>query len=190
LNESVTECERARRLDPLVKANSSAFNTYLYLGEYGKFLRSLPDVDGSSFLLFYRGLGEYYQKDFERAAKDFDRAYEVDPTLYAQIGKALSASIAHKEADGLEILRSLESKMNERGVGDPEAAYKIAQTYGVLGDKVSALRMLRQSVESGFFCYPYIATDPLLNSLRGEPEFNSTREMARQRHEVFKKSFF
>src|SRR5499425_1814024 len=171
LNESVTECEGARRLDPLVKANSSAFNTYLYLGEYGKFLRSLPDVDGSSFLLFYRGLGEYYQKDFERAARDFDRAYEVDPSLYAQIGKALSESIAHRGANGLEILQGLEGKIEHRGVGEPEATYKIAQAYSILGDKVSALRVVRSSVEGGFFSYPYLATDPLLDALRKEPEF-------------------
>jgi len=79
-------------------------NTYLYLGEYEKSLRSLPHVDGSSFLLFYRGLAEYYLKDYERAAEDFDRAYEVDPSLYAQIGKALSESIANRSANGLEIL--------------------------------------------------------------------------------------
>jgi DNA-binding winged helix-turn-helix (wHTH) protein/TolB-like protein/Tfp pilus assembly protein PilF len=190
LNESLTECEDARRLDPLVKANSSAFNTYLYLGEYDKFLSSLGDVDGSSFLLFYRGLGEYYQRDFERAARDFDRAYEVDPSLYAHIGKALSASISHREEDGLEILRGLEIKIAEREVADPEATYKIAQAYSILGDRVSALRVLRASVEGGFFSYPYLARDPLLNAVRKEPEFAKILNAARERHEAFKAKFF
>jgi tetratricopeptide (TPR) repeat protein len=190
LNESVKECEGARRLDPLVKANSSAFNTYLYLGEYGKFLRSLPDVDGSSFLLFYRGLGEYYQKDFERAAKDFDRAYEVDPSLYAQIGKALSESIAHRGANGLEILQGLERKIEHRGVGDPEATYKIAQAYSMLGDKVSALRALRSSVEGGFFSYPYLASDPLLDALRKEPGFVEILNTSHRRCKAFRSRFF
>jgi DNA-binding winged helix-turn-helix (wHTH) protein/TolB-like protein/Tfp pilus assembly protein PilF len=190
LNESVAECERARQLDPLVKSNGSVLNTYLYLGQYEKFLRSLPDVNDSSFFLFYRGFGEYYQKDLAQAAKDFDRAYEVDPSLYAQIGKALSESIVHRNGDGLEILRALESKITERGVGDPEAVYKIAQAYAVLGDKVSALRMLRRSLESGFFCYPYVAADPLLNGLHIEPEFGQILKVARQRHEAFKSSFF
>ncbi|HEV2382416.1 MAG TPA: hypothetical protein VG206_21835 [Terriglobia bacterium] len=57
LEQSVAECERARQLDPLVKANGSVLNTYLYLGQYQKFLESLP-VDDSSFILFYRGFGE------------------------------------------------------------------------------------------------------------------------------------
>jgi DNA-binding winged helix-turn-helix (wHTH) protein/TolB-like protein/Tfp pilus assembly protein PilF len=189
LNESVAECERALQIDPLVKANGSVLNTYLYLGEYDKFLRSLPDVN-DSLLVFYRGFGEYYQKNWERAAKDFDRAFDLDPSLYAQIGKALSDSIAHREGDGLAILHTLESKAGERGVGDPEATYKIAQAYSVLGERASALRALRHSVEGGFFSYPYLNTDPLLDALRKEPELAQILDMARQRHEAFKSSFF
>jgi tetratricopeptide (TPR) repeat protein len=190
LKESVAECERAREIDPSVKSNGSVLNTYLYLGQYDKFLASLPEVNDSSFLLFYRGFGEYYQNDLERASKDFDRAYEIDPSLYAQIGKALSDSIAHKRADGLQILHGLESKIAERGGGEPEAVYKIAQAYAVLGDKTAALRALRRSVESGFFSFPYIATDPLLNGIRGEAAFGQTLEAAHQRNEAFRQTFF
>ena len=49
----------------------------------------------------------------------------------------------------------------------------MAQAYAVLGDKVSALHMLRHSIEGGFFCYPYFEHDPLLQNLRDEPEFQS-----------------
>jgi tetratricopeptide (TPR) repeat protein len=189
LDESVAECERARQLDPLVKANGSVLNGYLYLGQYRKFLESLP-VDDSSFILFYRGFGEFHEKQFAQAARDFDRAYELDPTLYTGIGKALSDSIHGRKAEGLDLLRVLESKIRERGVGDPEATYKIAQAYAVLGEKISAMRALRMSVESGFFSYPYLSKDPLLNDLRREPDFNQTLNTARQRHEAFKSAFF
>lgn len=189
LEESVAECERARQLDPLVKANGSMLNTYLYLGQYQKFLESLP-VDDSSFILFYRGFGEFYEKEFDRASRDFDRAYELEPTLYTGIGKAFSDSIHQRAPQGLVLLSGLESKMKERGVGDPEAAYKIAQAYAVLGDKISAMRVLRLSVQSGFFCYPYIAKDPLLSGLHGMLEFNEILSTARQRHEAFRALFF
>jgi DNA-binding winged helix-turn-helix (wHTH) protein/TolB-like protein len=189
LDESVVECERARQLDPFVKANGSVLNSYLYLGQYREFLRSLP-VDDSSFVLFYRGLGEYYEKDFDQASEDFDRAYELDPSLYAGIGKALSDSIHQRKTEGLELLRELESKIKQRGVGDPEATYKIAEAYAELGDKVSALRELRASVESGFFSYPYIAKDPLLSDLHSEGDFAQILNTARQRYEAFRRSFF
>jgi DNA-binding winged helix-turn-helix (wHTH) protein/TolB-like protein len=189
LDESVAECERARQLDPFVKANGSVLNAYLYLGQYRKFLESLP-VDDSSFILFYRGFGEFHEKEYDQASRDFDRAYELEPTLYTGIGKALSDSIHQRNAEGRELLSELEKQIKERGVGDPEASYKIAQAYAVLGDKISAIRVLRTSVEAGFFSYPYIADDPLLNHLHQEPEFTQILDVARQRHDAFKNSFF
>lgn len=82
LNESLDECLRARQIDPLVKANGSLLNTDLYLGQYEKFLNSLPDVSDSGFFRFYRGLAEYYKRDMKSAAEDFSRAYQDNPTLY------------------------------------------------------------------------------------------------------------
>src|SRR5580658_3398235 len=189
LDESVAECERARQLAPFVKGNGSVLNSYLYLGEYQKFLESLP-VDDSSFTLFYRGFGEFHEKQFDQASRDFDRAYELDPTLYTGIGKALSDSIHQRGAEGLQLLSGLEQTVRERGVGDPEATYKIAEAYAILGNKSSALHVLSMSVESGFFSYPYIEKDPLLNDLHGEPEFARILNVAHQRHEAFKNSFF
>ena len=189
LDESVAECEQARQLAPFVKGNGSVLNTYLYLGQYQKFLESLP-VEDSSFVLFYRGFGEFHEKEFDQASRDFDRAYELDPTLYTGIGKALSYSIHQRKAEGLDLLNGLERKIRDRGVGDPEGTYKIAQAYAVLGDKISAMRALHMSVESGFFSYPYLSKDPLLNDLRREPEFDQALNTARQRHEAFKRAFF
>jgi tetratricopeptide (TPR) repeat protein len=189
LDESLAECERALQLNPLVKGNGSVLNTYLYLGQYQKFLESLP-VDDSSFTLFYRGFGEFHEKNFAQASKDFDRAYELAPTLYAGIGKALSDSIHQRKTEGLDLLSGSERKIRERGVGDPEGTYKIAQAYAVFGDKISALRALRTSVNSGFFSYPYIVKDPLLSDLHSEPEFAQILNTAGKRHEAFKSSFF
>jgi hypothetical protein len=46
------------------------------------------------------------------------------------------------------------------------------------------------SIESGFFSYPYIYKDPLLSDLHGEAEFSQVLNIANQRHEAFKNSFF
>jgi serine/threonine protein kinase/TolB-like protein len=190
LEESVVECEKARQNNPQVKLNSSAMNSYLYLGQYDKFLQSLP-VNDSVYIIFYRGFAEYYLNNRDQAAADFDRAYARDSSLLpAMVGKALSYSIKHDNADGLKLLQQTEDKIEERGVTDPEGIYKVAEAYAVLGDKTSALHMLRHSIGGGFFCYPYFERDPLLQSLRGEPEFQSLINQARQRHEQFKTAFF
>jgi DNA-binding winged helix-turn-helix (wHTH) protein/TolB-like protein/Flp pilus assembly protein TadD len=196
LNESVAECERARQIDPSVRANGAVktngavLNSYLYLGEYHKFLASLPDVDDSSFLLFYRGFGEYHQGSWNQAVTDFDRAWKLDHTLYTQIGRAFRDSITHNTGEGRELLRDLENKIQQRGVGDPEGTYKIAQAYAVLGDKESALRMLRYSIEHGFFAWPYFNTDPLLSSIRQESQFPELMSIAHGRYTMFRTRYF
>jgi eukaryotic-like serine/threonine-protein kinase len=190
LPQAVTESELARRFDPQVKINSSAMNAYLYLGEYDKFLQSLP-VNDSRYILFYRGFAEYYAGRMQEATTDFDRSFEQDPSLMqAAIGKALSYAINNNNTAGLALLRQTEEKIEKLGVSDAEGIYKVAQAYAVLGDRASSLRMLRHSVEGGFFCYPYFESDPLLNNLRREREFAEIMAQARERHEQFKARFF
>jgi TolB-like protein len=90
LDDSVRECELARRIDPEVKINNSALNSYLYRGQYDAFLASLPGID-SVYILFYRGLGEYYKRDYLDATAYWERAFAQDPSLLqAEIGKALA----------------------------------------------------------------------------------------------------
>jgi len=191
LKESVAECERARQLDPVVKLNTSTLNAYLYLGQYDRFLASLPNDVDSALIVFYRAFGEYHKKSLDEALRGFDLAFELRPSLlHARIGKALSEGIRQRPQKGIEMLRETESKIAARGVGDPEALYKVAQAYAALGDKPEALRVLRSSIGGGFFSYPYLVTDPLLEDLRAESEFKSLLTAARERHEAFKSRFF
>jgi len=48
-------------------------------------------------------------------------------------------------------VREAEKTIEERGVADSEGIYKLAQAYAELGDRISALRVLRHSIENGFF---------------------------------------
>ena len=190
LAQSIEEGEKARGFDPQVKINSSAMNAYLYTGQYDKFVQSLP-ANNSVYVLFYRGFVAYHQQQWHEAADDFNRAYELDPTLLpAQVGKALSLAIAHQNAQGLALLRKTEATITEGGVTDSELVYKVAQAYAVLGDKASALHMFQHAVRGGFFCYPYFQRDPLLDAIRHEPGFEQQMEEARRRHEEFKARLF
>ncbi len=190
LDDSVRECELARRIDPEVKINNSAFNSYLYLGQYDKFLASLPAID-SVYILFYRGLGEYYKKDYAAATAHWDRAFAQDPSLLqAEIGMALADGIRRRNADGLKLLRETEARIEERGVTDAEGIYKVAQAFAALGDRASALRLLSRTIQGGFFCYQYFVTDPILEPLRKERAFAKLMDLARQRHERFQSRYF
>jgi serine/threonine protein kinase/TolB-like protein len=189
LDESVTECTRARQLDPQVKINSSALNAYLYLGKYDEFLKSLP-ANNSVYILFYRGFGEYYKQDYAAAKASFEQAYRGDPTLLpAEVGRALELAMDRQNSQGLDLMRQTEQKVNERGVADAEGLYKVGQAYAVLGDDASAMRLIRRAIEGGFFPYPYLANDPLTARLRRDAAFPELMKQARQRYEQFRGMF-
>jgi hypothetical protein len=81
--------------------------------------------------------------------------FDIDPALLqAEVGKAFSDSIARNTAAGLRLLRQTEARVQERRVTDAEGIYKVAQAYAVLGDTRAALRVLGQSIDGGFFCFP------------------------------------
>jgi len=90
----------------------------------------------------------------------------------------------------VNLLRQTEDEVEARGVGDAEFKYKVTQAYAVLGEKPAALHMLQHTIEGGFFCYPCFLSDPLLESIRSDPEFQRLTTEARSRHEQFKARFF
>jgi len=190
LQEALTESERARQNNPSVKLNSAAMNAYLYLGQYEKFLQSLPSND-SVYVVFYRGFAQYHLKRYGQAAQDFDHAYSLNPTvLPAKVGKALSYDIHGERKKALELLRATEKRILDTGVTDAESLYKVAEAYTLLGDKSSALLMFHRTIEGGFFPYPYFERDPLLDNIRQEPEFEVLMQEAQERHKQFKAKFF
>jgi DNA-binding winged helix-turn-helix (wHTH) protein/TolB-like protein/Tfp pilus assembly protein PilF len=186
LEESIAEGERALQLDPFVNAGST-FNGYLHAGDYAKFMSTLPAED-SARKTFYRGLSFYYQRDNAHAAAEFERAYALDPSLlHAKFGKAFLYAIRNQPAEGRQYLKQLEG---ENPPADGEMLYKMAQAYAALGDSPSALRMLRQTIDHNFYCYACFLRDPLIVSLHGDPQYVDLMNLARQRHETFKRQNF
>ena len=193
LKESIAAAERSRQIDDEIRSNNAIFASLLYDGQYDRYLKQLPAKE-TAYILFYRGFGHYYQKDFQEAVKLFDRAYEMNPGLMqAQVGKALSFSVTGNKvarAAGLALLQQAAQQIESRGVTDAEGVYKVAQAFAVLGDQTTALKLWRRSVAGGFFCYPYFASDPLLANLRDTAEYAEVLALAKQRHEAFGRSFF
>ncbi|HRH42898.1 MAG TPA: hypothetical protein PKY82_14815, partial [Pyrinomonadaceae bacterium] len=74
-------------------------------------------------------------------------------------------------------------------VNDGEMIYKLAQAYSELKRPKEALEMFNLSIDKGFFCYPYFKTDPLLDNIRKDKDFDNILQKAQKRHNEFKNKF-
>ena len=191
LDESLSASERGATMEPFALGGANIPLAQLYKGEYQRFLDGFRLDSQSAYQQFYTGLAHYYLKRFPEAALAFDHAYSLDQSmLHTRVGKALSVLISGDRNAAARVLQLTELESTEGKVSDAEALFRIAEAYAVLGDRGGALRVLGRSIEGGFFCYPYFARDPLLESIRSVPEFQSLLERARERHEAFRRRFF
>ena len=71
-----------------------------------------------------------------------------------------------------------------------EILHWIACQYSLLGDKNSCVRVLKRSIDAGFFNYPFFLIDPFLDPVRDDPEFQKVLALAKQKHEDFKQKYF
>ncbi|MBI3650176.1 MAG: winged helix-turn-helix domain-containing protein [Acidobacteria bacterium] len=190
LKESLDEGEQARRLDAGLKLTRATFNAYLYTGQYEKFLATLPREPTQAFTFFYRGFAYYHLKEWERAIQDFDHAYRLDSTLLqTQIGKALSYALEGRTQSARALLEETERTVEQQGLMDGEGIYKLAQAYEAINEHQAALRVLRRSIERGFFCYAYFVRDPLMDHLHSDAQYQALMAQAKSRSEIFQQQF-
>lgn len=185
LEESVRETNAAFELDPRVGTGTTS-NTFLYVGDHRRFLDTLPAGE-SARTTFYRGLGLLYGGDRSAAAVQFERAFQLDPSLiHARVGKAMGHAMLGERAPGVAELRRIEALDKPR---DGEMLYKVAQAYAMLDAPDDAMRVLAQAVEQDFVCVPYFETDILLAAVRSDRRFAPVIERARERQRQLRKAF-
>jgi hypothetical protein len=88
------------------------------------------------------------------------RALASLASIEAASGMATAAR-AHVD----EVLRSAEM--------DHHIAYGLGAALAQLGDTAAGITWLERAADTGFPCYPWFRRDPLLDPLRGEPQFAS-----------------
>jgi tetratricopeptide (TPR) repeat protein len=187
LNESVLEMEKAVTLDPKNSDFRSIVITYSRAGEYEKALEALKIYKESAYTLGFQGDILFRQGRPEQAVESFDRVIAIEPDgLMALTAIGTKAFIEGNIEAGLDAAH----KFEQANIADAEAWYAFASLYGLLGDKEGCIRTLQRAVDGGYFNYPVMRTDSYLDSVRDDPEFQRILEMAKAKHEAFKKRFF
>jgi DNA-binding winged helix-turn-helix (wHTH) protein/tetratricopeptide (TPR) repeat protein len=171
LQESIAADHQARRLEPRVR--TSVVHTWFLLGDYTRVasvkLEEAPYVGALS----RAALGQ--------TAETIEELRELEPKTRTRLRDFMIAARTLLEKNGPDSVRTID-RIVASDFRDPEALFYLARHLAYLCEPGRSLELFQRAVAGGFFCYPVMAHDPWLDSLRGEPAFEKLLAEARDRH--------
>ena len=173
LQASLEADRQARRLDPNI--HTTVTHTYFAMGDYqGALEASGPDF-GYFTPLRLAMLG--------RVEEAIAILKEKEPAVSERIGQVFMISLrALLEGNREASLKASDELMNGT-FRDPEGKYYLARQLAYLSDSGRATRLLKDTVDGGYFCYPQMASDPWLDPIRGDAEFKRILHRAQALHQ-------
>lgn len=185
--ESIYEMEKAVALDPKNPRFRSLGISYYSVGEYEKAFDAFEIDKESLYSIWWQGYSLFRQGNYKKANEYFDRVIVIEPDgFWADATKLYMAIMQGNNKEGLSILHESAKSDSE----DAELWYYWATEYAAMGDKNSCIKWLQRAVDGGYFNYPSMLTDPSLDSMEDDPEFQKVLEEAKEKHLAFKKRFF
>jgi TolB-like protein/Tfp pilus assembly protein PilF len=174
-DEAIKEGKRAVALDPLsLIINADLGSTLMLARRYDDAIAQLRTTIAldPNFAYAHWNLGEalYLKGDSTGAIAEYEKAASLDndPEIQALLARAYAET--GKKEQALEILRKLSETAKHQFV----RGYLFALIYIGLGDKPTAIQYLeRCSQERENIDLNWIKVDPLLDPLRGEPQFEA-----------------
>jgi len=173
-------------LDSTNQRFRSIMITYFTAGYYDKAIAAYSNYEENPFTLYCLGVSYLRNGENSLAAKTFNRGIELDPDdVLSYDARCLKYYIEGDYEKALDEARELETYIS----GDSEVWCELAGYYGLLGFRDGCIRALRNAVDGGYFNYPFINSDPFLESVRNDPEFIEILALAKEKHEAFRKKF-
>jgi eukaryotic-like serine/threonine-protein kinase len=178
LDWSVAAHRRARSLDPRV--TTSVAHTCYMLGEFEEVLdETFGDIGYIAPL----------------ALASMDREDEA----LCMLRESESAASGQGVKSYLTSLRALLEGREEESVDamgyivgtlrDPEALFYMVRQYARLGRVGEAVSLFERIVEDGFYCFPFMSSDPWLDGIRSSPRFRWSLQQAERRHSLARDAF-
>jgi len=173
LQASLEAHRQAQRLDPNIVTTVS--HTYFAMGDYqGAVEASGPDF-GYFTALRVAMLG--------RVEQAIAILKEKEHTVSERIGRVFMSSLRTLLEGNREASLKTSHELMMGTFRDPEGKYYLARQLAYLSDSGRATRLLKDTVDQGYFCYPQMASDPWLDPIRGDAEFKRLLDRARVLHQ-------
>jgi TolB-like protein len=176
LEEAVTECDTALELDPNNPGWRSCSFPHMLLGDFRR-AKLFLSLDAGSAWAYTNLAGILLREGKRKEALDAFRRSEMSAA-----SEVSCAENKPPEVLGPLVNETVRNLLTDR---DSEQRYWFASIFAGCGQKEAALRLLRSSVEQGYFQYPAMDRDPLFASLRGDPEFQRIRALAMNKQKEF-----
>jgi eukaryotic-like serine/threonine-protein kinase len=177
IEQSLKECDTAIAINPedglaLVQRGLSQY----HLGHYERALEvsEQASAHNPAAWIFHQiahclvRLGK-----LPEAAAAVDRTLRQFPNdvLFYPIRGIIAAAAGDAARARQEIQRTIQNR--KAFIHYHHAQHDIACIYAMIGERAEAVRWLSDAAHNGFPCYRFFEIDPLLESIRSEPEFRS-----------------
>lgn len=179
--------DRLLKISPtdVVYAASNRARIYIYQREYDKSAAEL--AKGLAFephhplLRAYVGVVDYYKGQIEKARMVLEDVLARHPELHSQNLFLAYCYLARGERD--RALGLIDDRVIEIAGADQDVAYRLAGVYALANMADDAIDWLERSISMGNENYPWIATNPNWESMRGDPRFTEILEDLKERWE-------
>jgi len=173
LQASLEADRQARRLDPNI--HTTVTHTYFAMGDYQGALETVGRDFGYFAPLRLAMLG--------RVEEAIAILKEKEPVVAERIGQVFMISLRTLLEGNREASLKASDERIKGAFKDPEGEYYMARQLAYLSDIGRATRVLKSTVDGGYFCYPQMASDPWLDPIRGDAEFKRILHRAQVLHQ-------
>lgn len=171
LDASVAAHKRAIELDP--KIRTSVPHTWFLQADHAR----LATVKVEEFpYIVPLALAELH-----RGEESLHTLRELEQKTKTRIRDFIVAARALIEMDAAESVAAV-NRITASDFKDPEGLFYLSRHLARLNEVGPALELFERVVTGGYFCYPAMAKDPWLDSLRKEPAFTKFLRQAEVRH--------
>lgn len=176
--EAIAESQRARELDPLSNIiNAWVSSRYYFARQYDKAIeegRNAIDMD-PNFAPARLVLGQAFEQKgrMNEAIAEFEQAATLATGSLYTGSLAHALGVAGKRAAALKVQKDL-IRMGESHF---VSSYDLALAHLGLGDTAKAFELLNRAVQERSPRIAFLAVDPRLDGLRGDPRFSELLQL-------------